>query len=608
MKLFAKLKRSIRIQIVGSVILILAVIVGFISLFYPARQKSITLDAIENQVETLSEMLAFSVGMGLGEGNFDLVQTAFQWAQKDENVRYILIQDENNSEIVSYNPSGIKISNAASSEGNKTIRNGDKITTYSSIIYNDSNLGEIILVYSLDSVNKIVAKDALSSVIASLSIFILGIILILWLTKVIVRKINDLNSAANQVAYGNLDVDIKVTSEDEVGNLAKTFKKMTESIKEANEMLLQEKNSIALKVEEAVKESEGQKKYLSASINKILIEMNKFADGDLTVQLKVDNNDEIGKLFSGFNRLVKNVERVISEVKQAVHATASAANQISSSAEEMATGSEEQSAQTNEVATAIEEMTTTILENTKNASFAADATKESAVKAKEGGKVVHETVEGMNRISEVVTKSAEAIFTLGKNSDKIGEIVQVIDDIADQTNLLALNAAIEAARAGEQGRGFAVVADEVRKLAERTTKATKEIAEMIKQIQSDTSSAIDSMKKGTTEVDSGKLLVNKAGSMLDQIIASSEKATDSVILVAAASEQQSTASEEISKNIVAISNVTQEATIGIQQIAKAAEDLNRLTLNLQDLVAKFKIEHHSAGKYFVKSDGNLINN
>ncbi|RPI62502.1 MAG: DUF3365 domain-containing protein [Ignavibacteriales bacterium] len=347
--------------------------------------------------------------------------------------------------------------------------------------------------------------------------------------------------------------------------------------------------------------------YLNHHAQKMLVEMEKFAKGDLSVGLKIENKDDlIGKLFTGFNQVVDNIRNIIVKVTEAVQATASAANQISSSTEEMAAGAQEQSSQATEVAGAVEQMTKTIYETTKNTVQATEASKNAGVIAKEGGHVVEETIIGMNRIAEVVRKSADTVQELGKSSDQIGEIVQVIDDIADQTNLLALNAAIEAARAGEQGRGFAVVADEVRKLAERTSKATKEIAAMIKQIQKDTGDAVDSMQEGTKQVEDGKLLAEKAGASLEEIIIGAERVVDIVTQVAAASEEQSSAAEQISKNIESISSVTQESASGIQQIAHASEDLNRLTLNLQELIAQFKLDNSSSGNLAVRQNGKLV--
>jgi methyl-accepting chemotaxis protein len=333
--------------------------------------------------------------------------------------------------------------------------------------------------------------------------------------------------------------------------------------------------------------------------------IDKYAEGDFTPRISTQYKGDHQLIVNSLNKMGESVSRVLNQVKEAVQATASAANQISSSTEEMAAGAQEQSAQATEVAGAVEEMTKTIYETTKNTGQATEASKNSGRVAKEGGKVVEETIEGMIRISDVVRKSAETVQALGKSSDQIGEIVQVIDDIADQTNLLALNAAIEAARAGEQGRGFAVVADEVRKLAERTTKATKEIATMIKQIQKDTNGAVESMEEGTKEVEVGKQLAEKAGRSLQEIIHGAENVVDIVSQVAAASEEQSSAAEQISKNIESISSVTQESASGIQQIAHASEDLNRLTLNLQELVAQFKVDENSS-KYAVRTNGKLV--
>ena len=212
--------------------------------------------------------------------------------------------------------------------------------------------------------------------------------------------------------------------------------------------------------------------------------------------------------------------------------------------------------------------------------------------------------------------SSEKIQRLGKSSSEIGEIIQVIDDIADQTNLLALNAAIEAARAGDQGRGFAVVADEVRRLAERTTKATKEIAEMIQRIQAETGEAVESIQEGSSEVEKGRALADKAGEALREIISGSDQVADLVSQVAAASEQQSTAAEQISKNIEAISQVSGESATGTQQIANAANDLSRLTTNLQDLISRFKVdsneeaahrrEQGERGQFAVRANGTIV--
>lgn len=364
-----------------------------------------------------------------------------------------------------------------------------------------------------------------------------------------------------------------------------------------------------VEVVQDVTKAKTMEKYLSESTSRMLIEMDKFAEGDLTVSLEVIKNDEIGKLFVGFNNAVNNVKNLIVKLSDAIQATASASSEISSSTEELAAGSQEQSSQSVEVASAVGQMTASILQTSKHAQIASDSAKNAGKIAKEGGEVVLKTINGMDKIADVVSRSARTVAELGKSSNEIGEIVQVIDDIADQTNLLALNAAIEAARAGDQGRGFAVVADEVRKLAERTTKATKEIAIMIRKIQSDTSEAVVSMNEGTKEVEAGTNLAKQAGESLKQIITAANEVVDVASQVADASEQQSITSEEIAKSIESISDVVHQSTSGTEQIARAAEDLNNLTVNLQNLIDKFRLnidEPIMSNTFSVKNNGHLI--
>ncbi len=491
--------------------------------------------------------------------------------------------------------------------------------------------------------------------IASAVVFFLSVFKI---APSLVKPLKNMQDVITGFSLGDYGVSINTNTKDEFGQVAQSLRKLKEAQLKKIELAINISDGIFEEVEEASDKDElakafnkeveiirtlqeeilriidenknGNSKYRGNSnkfhgnwksfingINETLdvvsepiaegvAALEKIGNGDLTFRIEKDYKGDHQLIKNSINRTADALSKAIYELKGAVQATASAASQISSSSEEMSAGIEEQSSQTSEIVVAVEQMTRTILDNTGNATAAAKIAKESGDKAKDGDKVIDDTVQGMNRIADVVRKSADTVFTLGQNSDKIGEIIQVIDDIADQTNLLALNAAIEAARAGEQGRGFAVVADEVRKLAERTTKATKEIASMIKTIQKDTSDAVKSMEIGTKEVENGKQLVGKAGSMLGEIIDGSQKVTDVVIRVADASEKQSLASEQISRNIEAISTVTQQSTAGVHQIARAAEDLSRLTVNLQNLIGVFKIQ---SGKYVESLDNkNLLYN
>ena len=313
-------------------------------------------------------------------------------------------------------------------------------------------------------------------------------------------------------------------------------------------------------------------------------------EGDLTQRIDSGSKDELGVLSGWFDKFIERIQGTIRDVSEASTEVAAAATEIAASSEEMSQGMDNQNAQVAQISSAIEEMSASIGEVASKANEAASNADASGKAATEGGEVVSETIEGMNAIALAVREGASSVKALGAKSDEIGQIIEVINDIAEQTNLLALNAAIEAARAGEHGRGFAVVADEVRKLADRTTKATDEIGTSIEAIQTETEQAVKRMDAGTEQVSTGVSSAQKAGTSLGEIVESARQVATMVQTIAAATEEQGAAAGEISQNAEGIAAVTRESTEGARQAAEAATQLSERAETLKRLVSKFKIE------------------
>jgi methyl-accepting chemotaxis protein len=335
---------------------------------------------------------------------------------------------------------------------------------------------------------------------------------------------------------------------------------------------------------------------ITSPLNRMVAMIQEVAANNLAVaDLEITTEDEIGQAGIALNKMKSNLSEIVQSIAATAGHVASASEELSSSANLQAQGAETQSNQATQVATAMQEMSSTVMQVSENSSKAADASRQAAETARQGGSIVEDTLSKMRAIAASVEATAKKMEELGKSSDQIGRIAGVIDDIADQTNLLALNAAIEAARAGEQGRGFAVVADEVRKLAERTTTATKEIAQMIKTIQDETKTAVTAMQEGTVQVEAGVTSTSMAGDSLKQIIHMSEEVGEMITHIATAATEQSSASEEINNNMEQIARLVKESTDGAQQSAKACQDLSGLALDLQNMVGNFKLADNGSG-------------
>ncbi len=311
--------------------------------------------------------------------------------------------------------------------------------------------------------------------------------------------------------------------------------------------------------------------------------------GDLSVQVQnIRGNNEVGELSRNFEFMLAGLKKMTQQIMSGVHQLASAAEDLSESALKIVDGSNEQTIKSSQVAAASQQLNVTITDVAGSASGAALSAKDANSKASLGGEIVKKSIVSINAIAESSRETAEVMSVLGSRSEEIGAIIKVIDDIAGQTNLLALNAAIEAARAGEQGRGFAVVADEVRKLAEKTTEATKEIAETVKVIQSDTNRALLSMENEVNKVNEGVTLARSAEDAIQEITGKVNEVSSMINQIATASEEQSSAAEQIGGDIGLVAEISKDTSEYANKIASECQELAVLAYNLKTSVKVFE--------------------
>ncbi|XKV49211.1 methyl-accepting chemotaxis protein [Pseudomonas sp. nanlin1] len=324
-------------------------------------------------------------------------------------------------------------------------------------------------------------------------------------------------------------------------------------------------------------------------IDQALTAAEAIANGDLTRAIQVSGNDEAARLLGAMHKMQHNLRSTLQGITGSSQQLATAADQLNSVTDESARGLTQQNHEIEQAATAVNEMTSAVEEVARNAVSTSQASKDATNSAGDGRDLVQETVEAIERMSTDVQATAALVGNLATESRDIGKVLDVIRNLAEQTNLLALNAAIEAARAGEAGRGFAVVADEVRALAHRTQQSTSEIERMIASIQGGTAQAVESMRNSTERAESTLSIAKGAGQALDTINSAIAQINERNLVIASAAEEQAQVAREVDRNLVNIRDLSVGSAAGAEQTSAASGELSRLAVDLNTLVARFRI-------------------
>lgn len=391
-----------------------------------------------------------------------------------------------------------------------------------------------------------------------------------FVTRSFTQQIREYIRLFTAVNHGDYSARVETISADELGDMAGSL------------------NQMVAHTDELIQKQKDEYDDLQRSIMKLLDDVSGTAGGDLTKQAEV-TADATGAIADSFNYMIDQLRKIIGNVQTATLQVSSAATQIHISAEQLAEGSEAQVRQIVTTSAAIDEMAVSIQQVSDNAATSSTVAQQALTSAKQGNTAVRNTIDGMGRIREQAQETAKRIKRLGETTQEIGQIVQLIDDIADRTSILALNASIQAAAAGEAGRGFAVVAEEVERLAVRSTEATKKIAGLVKAIQSETNEAVSAMEKNIQEVVSGSKVANQAGQALQEIEGVSVKLSELIQQISQASKQQARGSESLAKSMSEISQVTRHTASGTKQAAESVSSLAGLADELRSSVSAFRL-------------------
>jgi methyl-accepting chemotaxis protein len=401
--------------------------------------------------------------------------------------------------------------------------------------------------------------------------------LVLAFVKGFSSKIESLLKATDEVRTGNLDARVEISTSDELEKVAQGFNEM---MKRLAEMVRNEQSH-----NERLRETE---KAMERNLNDFLSIVSAVSAGNL-MKRGQPGSDTLGRIVESVNEMLNNFSGMLTEVKQIALSVSSNATEVLAASEQIAVGSQRQADEVTNTSSGVEEMAASMTQVSKNAESSAEAARRASELAALGDRSVRDTSEAMLRIDSAVQQTAEKMRLLGARSSEISEIIDLIDEIAAQTNLLALNAAIEAAHAGEAGLGFSVVAEEIRKLAERSARATRDVGNLIKSIQNETREALSAMEIGMKEVKAGTHLAGEASRALQDISEAVRQSSELMEEISAASEEQARVTRNLAAAMQTISSITLETSAGAHQTAQTIQGMVGLSEQLNKAISQFKV-------------------
>ena len=539
----------IKLKLIGTNMFLLLLIGLFIFIYYPSQQKKQLQRELHNKLMDMTEMVALGVGVALNSGDSKIIVKVADWAKADEDLASIIVLDEEGVEIVSHNAKLLSVSpeNLLADTSISTI---EGISYFSFPIEHEGLMyGHAIVGLSQIRLQREISENWMTSVLVSLAILILGTTATWVLGNRIGGPIAEMKDVAMKIAEGKTDVPISVNSGGEIGDLANAFMTM-------------EKN-----------------------LGLIAVQAQIIARGDLSQTVEAR-----GDLADAFNQMVGNLSELVRQVREGGMRIDASSAQISAAIQEQTSTAAQQSASIAETTTTMEELARTSREITESSNEVVKTAIETQTDAQSGVEAVKDTVTQIEVVKEANEESIKGIMSLSEKVQQINEVMDIINDITDRTKLIAFNAAIEAAGAGEMGKRFGVVAQEIRRLADTVVEATEDIRKRIEEIHHATNNMVIASENNTKNIEQGLESTRVTSGSLEKNLRSANRTAESAKQISLSTQQQRTASDQVVQSLQEVSDGAKQFATTVKETNSVASDLSELSKELTALIERFKVD------------------